>query len=226
MPGPARPRRVRRSGKDQRDRLGRQLAAAVDGDHVVVAVDDGDRHRLGEHGRRQRIGEAPRPRPRALSDDRPVTPRHEHLPLGEPAPAADLRSDDAGVPEHRLHARECRVHALLGTRAEQPLHVMGCRIHLLGRDPHLRDGALETALGELPAHPVDHGCGVDLHTCAQCVHFDTSAPFECQQRIPARVSPKDARNTCTFYEPRTTVERETKSAAPASARKAFDDLFK
>jgi hypothetical protein len=69
-------------------------------------------------------------------------------------------------------------------------------------------------------------CGADLHTCAQCANFDTGAPFECQKPIPARVSPKDARNTCTLYEPRTTVERETKSVAPTSARKAFDDLFK
>src|SRR5918999_2474116 len=37
-------------------------------------------------------------------------------------------------------------------------------------------------------------CGSPLHTCAQCVHFDTSAAFECQQTIPARISPKDARN--------------------------------
>jgi ribosomal protein S27E len=70
-------------------------------------------------------------------------------------------------------------------------------------------------------------CGADLHTCAQCVHFDTSAAFECQKPVPARISPKDARNTCGLFEPRTTVERETKSAgAPTSARKAFDDLFK
>ena len=70
-------------------------------------------------------------------------------------------------------------------------------------------------------------CGADLHTCAQCANFDTGAPFECQRPIPARVSPKDARNTCTLFEPRTTVERETKSVGgPPSARKAFDDLFK
>ena len=69
-------------------------------------------------------------------------------------------------------------------------------------------------------------CGADLHACAQCLHFDTGSAFECQQAIPARVSPKDVRNACTFFEPRTTVERETKSAPPASSRKAFDDLFK
>lgn len=71
-------------------------------------------------------------------------------------------------------------------------------------------------------------CGAALHSCAQCVHFDTSAPFECQQTIPARISPKDTRNQCGAFEPRTTVERETssQSSAPSSARKAFDDLFK
>ena len=73
-------------------------------------------------------------------------------------------------------------------------------------------------------------CGADLHSCAQCAHFDTSAPFECQKPVPARVSPKDARNACALFEPRTTIERETKSASspsrPSSAKKAFDDLFK
>jgi len=73
-------------------------------------------------------------------------------------------------------------------------------------------------------------CQTDLHTCAQCAHFDTSAPFECQKPIPSRVSPKDVRNECALFEPRTTIERETKSASspssPSSAKKAFDDLFK
>jgi hypothetical protein len=73
-------------------------------------------------------------------------------------------------------------------------------------------------------------CHADLHSCAQCAHFDTGAPFECQKPVAARVSPKDARNECTYFEPRTTVERETKSSSapssPSSAKKAFDDLFK
>ena len=73
-------------------------------------------------------------------------------------------------------------------------------------------------------------CQADLHSCAQCVHFDTSAAFECQRPIAARVSPKDVRNECTHFEPRTTVERETKSSvspnSASGAKKAFDDLFK
>ncbi len=73
-------------------------------------------------------------------------------------------------------------------------------------------------------------CGQALHSCAQCVHFDTSAHFQCTQPIPARIAPKDAANDCTLFVARTSLERETSSStAPSSsssARKAFDDLFK
>jgi hypothetical protein len=72
-------------------------------------------------------------------------------------------------------------------------------------------------------------CGVDLRSCAQCTSFDPGSRFECMQAITARVSPKNTRNTCTFYAPRTTVERETtspKASGDSSAKKAFDDLFK
>ncbi len=81
-------------------------------------------------------------------------------------------------------------------------------------------------------------CGVDLHSCVQCVSFDTSARWECTQnaKLPARVAPKDVRNACALFEPRTTIERQTStpvssgtgggSSGTSSARKAFDDLFK
>lgn len=71
-------------------------------------------------------------------------------------------------------------------------------------------------------------CGVGVHSCINCVSFDTSSRWECsQQALVARVTPKDERNTCSFFEPRTTVERQTSTqAAPNNARQAFDDLFK
>jgi len=81
-------------------------------------------------------------------------------------------------------------------------------------------------------------CGVDLHACIQCVSFDTSARWECTQspKLPMRIAPKDERNVCPMFAPRTTIERRTGSptsssgaseAGPStSARKAFDDLFK
>jgi len=70
-------------------------------------------------------------------------------------------------------------------------------------------------------------CGVAVHSCINCVSFDTSARWECTQAaLTARVSPKDERNDCAFYQARTTVERQTGTAGPTSARQAFDDLFK
>jgi hypothetical protein len=75
-------------------------------------------------------------------------------------------------------------------------------------------------------------CGTALHCCAQCESFDPGAVYECRQKIPARISPKDAKNTCTLFSARVQVERETGStpAAPSrqssGARKALDDLFK
>jgi len=71
-------------------------------------------------------------------------------------------------------------------------------------------------------------CGVDLRSCAQCTSFDPGSRFECMQAIPARVSPKNLRNSCSLYAARTTVERETtapRGQVDGGAKKAFDDLF-
>ncbi|MGC2193870.1 MAG: hypothetical protein WA628_04280 [Terriglobales bacterium] len=72
-------------------------------------------------------------------------------------------------------------------------------------------------------------CAFDLHSCKQCMYFDPSSRFECMQPVPERISRKDVRNVCTFYAIRVTTEKETTTPAaakPASARQAFDDLFK
>ena len=69
-------------------------------------------------------------------------------------------------------------------------------------------------------------CGVDLHACAQCVSFDPGSRFECMHPVTVRVTPKNARNSCASFSPRTTVERETTTPKVDSSRKAFDDLFK
>src|SRR5271167_4591440 len=82
-------------------------------------------------------------------------------------------------------------------------------------------------------------CHAELHSCKQCVHFDTGKQFECNQPIPERIAKKDAKNDCTFFEFRMTVEKDTSpvsyaaatsaptnSGRPNDARKAFEDLFK
>lgn len=81
--------------------------------------------------------------------------------------------------------------------------------------------------------PVAHGdrcsrCGVGVHSCINCTCFDTGARWECTQTaLDARVAAKDEANACQWFEPRTTVERQTSTqVAPNTARQAFDDLFK
>jgi len=85
-------------------------------------------------------------------------------------------------------------------------------------------------------------CQAEMHCCKQCVHFDTGRQFECTQPVPERIAKKDAKNSCTFFEFRMTVEKDTspvtyaaaKTAAPAAvsssrptdARQAFENLFK
>lgn len=72
-------------------------------------------------------------------------------------------------------------------------------------------------------------CGADLHSCKNCGFFDPASRFECSQPIPERITPKDRRNSCDFFEAKSTVEKSTTSAGPQAAldpREAFERLFK
>jgi hypothetical protein len=88
-------------------------------------------------------------------------------------------------------------------------------------------------------------CGVALHCCKQCGHFEPSTRFQCLKPIQVRIAVKDKANECELFKPRVTVARD---GAPASnglppgsgtatpnipvprnsndARAAFDSLFK
>ena len=70
-------------------------------------------------------------------------------------------------------------------------------------------------------------CGFELHSCKQCTHFDPASRFECRQMLLERVAPKDKRNSCTLFELRMTVEKETSSggARADDARKAFGPAY-
>ena len=71
-------------------------------------------------------------------------------------------------------------------------------------------------------------CRAELHACQQCAHFAPGQRFECIQPVPERISDKRARNECTFFSLRATVERETSAGSGRAddPRSAFNDLFK
>src|SRR5437868_7287166 len=57
-------------------------------------------------------------------------------------------------------------------------------------------------------------CGVALHCCKQCAHFEPSTRFQCLKPIPIRIPVKDKANDCTLFAPRVTVARDSSPAAP------------
>jgi hypothetical protein len=78
-------------------------------------------------------------------------------------------------------------------------------------------------------------CGGDLHTCSNCVHFDTGVFNECRQggglppgaAAPVRIAKKTLRNDCTRFAPRTVAQfAKEEKRAPDDPRAAFDALFK
>ncbi len=112
-------------------------------------------------------------------------------------------------------------------RAKKP-ETFGPRTpNLPGRRSVARCAACGTVLpAEIDRQGKCPRCGFQLHSCKQCAYFDTASRFECTQPIPERIPRKDARNECTFYAIRTTVERETSTSKPVDARQAFENLFK
>jgi len=96
-------------------------------------------------------------------------------------------------------------------------------------------GAKQQVSGALALDATCASCGNDLHTCSNCVHFDTSRPNECRKPVLQRVSSKTKRNTCEMFTPNTVQEfggeAPAVSAGPseprfADPRAAFDALFK
>jgi hypothetical protein len=78
-----------------------------------------------------------------------------------------------------------------------------------------------------PAATCPH-CGADLHTCSNCLHFDTGSRWECRRHaaIPERVVKKRARNSCPVFSPKAVQEFGGERERPADPRAAFDALFK
>jgi hypothetical protein len=95
-----------------------------------------------------------------------------------------------------------------------------------------RCSEVRQALGEMEVDANDAcmKCGADLHTCWNCKNFDTSTRWECKAVIPARVAPKDSKNSCTFFQPKVVRDLAADKArmpqTPNDARAAFEALFK
>ena len=81
----------------------------------------------------------------------------------------------------------------------------------------------------LPPDATCAKCGADLHTCSNCIHFDTSVHWECRKNaeIPARIAKKRDRNDCALFTPKLAQEfaKDSAKGSPGDARSACDALF-
>jgi hypothetical protein len=70
-------------------------------------------------------------------------------------------------------------------------------------------------------------CGVALHACVQCAHFDTVARYQCRKPIEKAILAKNAQNDCAHFSPQIALDLRGKTAidTPDQARAAFDKLF-
>ena len=57
-------------------------------------------------------------------------------------------------------------------------------------------------------------CGVALHCCKQCSHFEPSTRFQCMKPVPVRIAIKDQANECALFSARVTVAREVTNGQP------------
>jgi hypothetical protein len=68
-------------------------------------------------------------------------------------------------------------------------------------------------------------CGADLHSCTNCLHFDSSAPLECRKPVSKRIGGKAKSNMCELFEAKVTKEFGSDSGRPDDPKAAFDALF-
>jgi predicted RNA-binding Zn-ribbon protein involved in translation (DUF1610 family) len=95
-------------------------------------------------------------------------------------------------------------------------------------------GTRQQLAGPLAFDAICSSCGNDLHTCSNCVHFDTSKPNECRKPVLQRITNKTRRNACELFTPNTVQEFASDRPATntangtvvSSPRAAFDALFK
>ncbi len=70
------------------------------------------------------------------------------------------------------------------------------------------------------------GCGSDVLCCLNCANYDESASNQCREPQVEKVSVKDRRNFCDYFDLREGPASSTAADKAAQARRKLDDLFK
>lgn len=68
-------------------------------------------------------------------------------------------------------------------------------------------------------------CGVELHVCRMCRHYDPAVARACREPVADEVHEKTRANFCGYLEPRADAYRPGDAPGAARARAALDALF-
>ena len=68
-------------------------------------------------------------------------------------------------------------------------------------------------------------CGVDLHVCRMCVHYDPAVPAQCREDDAEEVKEKELANFCEWYMPSESAFNPQRKSEAEQAREALEALF-
>jgi hypothetical protein len=69
------------------------------------------------------------------------------------------------------------------------------------------------------------GCGVYLHVCKMCRHFDPKVPRQCREDGAEDVTDKDRLNFCDWFAPSDSAFDAKRKEEEDQAKSALDALF-
>jgi hypothetical protein len=68
-------------------------------------------------------------------------------------------------------------------------------------------------------------CGVELHVCKMCVHFDAGAPSQCREDDAEDVKEKEMANFCEWFLPSENAYNPQQKSAADEALVELEALF-
>ena len=68
-------------------------------------------------------------------------------------------------------------------------------------------------------------CGIHLHVCRMCIHFDESVPGQCREDDAEDVFEKERLNFCDWFAPSENAFDPKRKADADAAQNALDALF-
>ena len=68
-------------------------------------------------------------------------------------------------------------------------------------------------------------CGVELHVCKMCIHFDANVPRQCREDGAEDVTEKDRANFCDWFKPSESAFDPKQKSEADQSMEALEAMF-